>query len=124
MKKCDVGVNNVSEVVDIMRNNINSQTTQFKHFIVNQIGACNRPSKCEVDSKAEPLKGISKYHSIWINKDGELRGSVLSCENCTVQLRCEMCNTKSLSSSSFQCNICWKSFVSKAGVARHKNIYK
>ena len=86
MKKADIGVNDVSDVVEIMKLNLKSQTTQFKHFLIYQIGACNRPSKVEVDNRAEPLKGISKYHSIWITEDGELRGSVLSCEDCTVKV--------------------------------------
>ena len=103
MKKADIGVNDVSDVVEIMKLNMKSQTTQFKHFLIYQIGACNRPSKVEVDNRAEPLKGISKYHSIWITEDGELRGSVLSCEDCTVKWRCGKCRSKSLSSSSFQC---------------------
>ena len=75
----------VSDVVEIMKLNLKSQTTQFKHFLIYQIGACNRPSKVEVDNRAEPLKGISKYHSIWITEDGELRGTVLYCEDCTVK---------------------------------------
>ena len=117
--KCDIGVSNVSEVVGVIKENLREHTTQFKHFIVKQIGACNRPSKVEVDARAEPLKGIIKFHSIWINKDGDLRGSVLSCDEYTVQARCEKCYKKSLSSSFFQCKICFKSFSSKSGVTRH-----
>ena len=94
MKKADIGVNDVSDVVEIMKLNLKSQTTQFKHFLINQIGACNRPSKVEVDNRAEPLKGISKFHSIWITEDEELRGSVLSCEDCTALLNGDVENVK------------------------------
>ena len=121
MKKADIGVNDVSDVVEIMKLNLKSQTTQFKHFLIYQIGACNRPAKVEVDNRAEPLKGISKFHSIWITEDGELRGSVLSCEDCTVKWRCGKCQKKSLSSSSFQCSTCLKTFGSKLGVIRHSS---
>ena len=36
--------------------------------------------------------------------------SFLSCEDCTVKWRCGKCRSKSLSSSSFQCSICSKTF--------------
>ena len=45
-----------------------------------------------------------------LSSSGELRVSVLSCEDCTVKWRCGKCRSKSLSSSSFQCSICSKTF--------------
>ena len=42
-------------------------------------------------NRAEPLEGISKFHSIWISH-GELRGQELSCEKCTISDRCVQCD--------------------------------
>ena len=42
-------------------------------------------------NRAEPLEGISKFHSIWISH-GELRGQDLSCEKCTISDRCVQCD--------------------------------
>ena len=102
------------------------KTKQFKHFVIQEMGVCNRPTKAEFENSAEPLKGISKFHSIWITKDGELRGSVLSCEECTIRTRCEKCSTttKAPTTSIFKCITCCRSFSTKAGLARHRTVHK
>ena len=52
----------------------------------------NPPDQKEIEKKAEPLEGILKFHSIFINSDGQLRGSELSCLYCSVKERCSKCN--------------------------------
>ena len=51
-----------------------------------------RPPKEVMEEQAEPLEGISKFHSIWITSGGNLRGSVLSCNECTISSRCGLCD--------------------------------
>ena len=50
------------------------------------------PDQKETDKKAEPLEGILKFHSIFINSHSQLRGSELSCIYCSVKERCAKCN--------------------------------
>ena len=73
----------------------------------------------------EPLVGIRKFHSIWINKHGELRGQVLSCDKCIVSQRCADCDlgqmTAEKEKEQFECNVCLRKFASKGGATRHKN---
>ena len=71
----------------------------------------------------EPLVGIRKFHSIWINKHGELRGNVLSCDNCTVSERCDTCDERQekREDTKFICDICHRGCASKGGLMRHTN---
>ena len=57
-------------------------------FFIFEIGNCDRPTKEYGENRAEPLEGISKFHSIWISHGGELRGQELSCGTCTISDRC------------------------------------
>ena len=92
MKKKNHGIDNVGDVVTIMRENVQEITKEFKHFLIIEIGGMVRPSKLTMDERAEPLEGISKFHSIWITSGGKLRGSVLSCSDCTISSRCSSCD--------------------------------
>ena len=44
--------------------------------------------------KEEKLKDIMKYHSIFVTSSGLMKGTVLSCRDCTIQSRCSSCDTK------------------------------
>ena len=65
-------------------------------------------------NRAEPLEGISKFHSIWISH-GELRGQELSCEKCTISDRCVQCDEtvtkKKEEKKKFKCTYCPKMYV-------------
>ena len=50
-------------------------------------------TKEEMEELAKPLEGISKFHSIWITKGVKLRGSVLSCNECSISSRCGLCES-------------------------------
>ena len=84
-------VTGVGDVVQVMRKNVKEQTKEFTNFFIFEIGNCDRPTKEYDENRAEPLEGISKFHSIWITHGGELRGKELSCENCTISDRCVQC---------------------------------
>ena len=121
MKKEDRGINNVTVVVDVMRKNLQEETKQFKNFVIVEIGQCDREKDTCIPP--EPLVGIRKFHSIWINKHGELRGNVLSCDNCTVSERCDTCDERQekREDTKFICDICHKGCASKGGLTRHTN---
>ena len=74
-----------------MLENIESKTEKFKKFIIKEIEPCTRPTSKEDTRKSEPINGITKMHSIWINSSGKLKCSEISCKQCTVQKRCENC---------------------------------
>ena len=71
--------------------NINTATEIFYNFLIVKMGPCLRPSKEDADRLAEPLEGISRFQSIWIDQYDKLRGVEVSCQNCTV-FRCAECN--------------------------------
>ena len=94
-----------------------------------------RPTKEEMEELAEPLDGISKFHSIWITKGGKLRGSVLSCNECSISSRCGLCeisieekkqkkNTTKTNQSNFKenydCNLCPKTYKHVGSLRTHQ----
>ena len=84
----------MDDIISIMKDNINTQTEKFKNFHILKQGFCVTPPREEVEKKAEPLKGISKMHSIYIDSHGTLKGRELSCTKCLVNNRCEECDKK------------------------------
>ena len=108
----------VGDVVAVIRRNLKEHTKQFNNFLIYEIGQCERPSKEVDDKRAEPLEGISKFHSIWVSSTGEIRGQELSCEICSISERCVNCNEgrmkkKSKSVDKFKCPFCPKMYVHK-----------
>ena len=93
IKKRDVGVRCASEIVDVVKENINCETENFKNFVIQEVGDGPNDSKEELKTLAEPLTGISKFHAIWINSNGKLKGQELSCLTCTVSKRCDKCDS-------------------------------
>ena len=79
IKYNDIGVHSVTEIVQIIKENIQEKTEKFNNFLIQEIEQISRPSQTETDNKAVPLEGISKFHTIWTNKHGEIKGSVLTC---------------------------------------------
>ena len=114
----DVGISGVGE-------NVNEQTKEFENFLIVEIGQCDRPPKEVDDKRAEPLEGISKFHSIWISSNGELRGEELSCDKCSISIRCSRCNEprqlikKKSSGDKFKCTFCPKSYVHEKTWKKH-----
>ena len=51
-----------------MKENLQEETKEFKNFLIIEIGDIVRPTKEEMEELAEPLEGISKFHSIWITR--------------------------------------------------------
>ena len=79
--------------MEIINENISSETKNFKHFLIMEVGDGPNDSKSEMEKISEPLPGISKYHSIWINSSGQLRGQELACLDCNAAKRCETCDS-------------------------------
>ena len=92
---------------------------------VSSIKFCDREQV--TSGPPEPLVGIRKYHSIWINKHGELRGQVLSCDKCIVSQRCADCDSGQMAAEKekekFECNIYLGSFPLKGGPRDTKTVY-
>ena len=84
IKTNDVGITNIDDIIKLIMENINTATEKFDNFLIVKMEPCLRPSKEDADRLAEPLEGISRFHSIWIDQDNKLRGVELSCKNCTV----------------------------------------
>ena len=84
----------MTDIVKLIKENVASETKTFANFLVFEIQPCKRPTKKQIDLISEPLTGISKMHSIWINDFGDLKGSELTCGTCTVGVRCNICNEK------------------------------
>ena len=70
---------------------LSEETKTFENFIITEVGYCKR--KPENKRKSESLEGISNFHSIWINKHGHIKGSILTCTKCTISQRCEDCDS-------------------------------
>ena len=77
------------------------------------------------NKRAEPLDGISKFHSIWVSSTGEIRGQELSCEKCSISERCANCNegtikkkSKDKSVAKFKCPFCPKMYVHKKNFSK------
>ena len=91
--KQDIGVRNASEIVKLMQENIESKTEKFQKFIIKEMEPCQRPSSKDLARKSEPITGINKMHSIWIDSCGKLRSCEISCKHCTVKIRCKNCKS-------------------------------
>ena len=65
--KQDIGVRNASEIVKLLRENIESKTEKFQKFIIKEMEPCQRPSSKDLTRKSEPITGINKMHSLKAN---------------------------------------------------------
>ena len=63
-------------------------TDSISFYALVLAGHSQVPPKRVIDQRAEPLEGISKMHTIFIDSNGTLKGKELSCENCLVDYRC------------------------------------
>ena len=80
----------VTDVVTNIRQNIRLETEKFEKFVIEEVGPCARPTKGE-KKVGIPLAGISKFLSIFVQANGKLTGSNLSCHQCTVKTLCNRC---------------------------------
>ena len=71
--------------------NLNFETKEFKNIIYESFATIDRLSKEEMKKNEEVLKGIMKFHQIYIDSSGKLKGKELSCLTCTVRYRCADC---------------------------------
>ena len=85
LKKKDIGATNIDDIIELMKENISDTTEKFEKFAIQKTEFLSPPDQKETEKKAEPLEGILKFHSIFINSDGQLRGSELSCLYCSVK---------------------------------------
>ena len=92
LKKGDGGVQHVSQVVELMRDNIQSTTKSFENFLIEEFLPIRRPTKKILLARAIPLEGISRMHSIFFTSNDIITGSVLTCIQCTIKDRCTTCN--------------------------------
>ena len=86
--KKDVGISDISQVVQIIRDNVREKTEKISFFIVEEMEPCRRPEKAEQKPKGLPLPGISKFLYIYFNSKGSVRGKELSCKLCSVRQIC------------------------------------
>ena len=68
--KKDVGISGISQVVQIIRENVREKTEKFSFFIVEEMEPCRRPEKGEQKPKGLLLPGISKFLYIYFNSNG------------------------------------------------------
>ena len=90
--KKDVGISGISQVVQIIRENVREKTEKFSFFIVEEMEPCRRPEKGEQKPKGLLLPGISKFLYIYFNSKGSVRGQELSCKICSVRQICSKCD--------------------------------
>ena len=79
LKTKDVGITNIDDIITLIMENINQAAKKFENFLIVKMEPCIRPSKEDADRLAEPLEGISRFQSIWIDQYDKLRGVELSC---------------------------------------------
>ena len=111
-----------------MKENLQEETKELKKFLIIEIGEMVRPTKEEMEELAEPLEGISKFHSIWITRGGKLRGSVLSCNECTISSRCGLCEITeekkqkktTTKRNQYDCNLCPKTYKHVGSLRTHQ----
>ena len=99
LKKGDGAVQNVSQVVEIMKENLQTTTKSFENFLVEEFLPIRRPTKKIIAARAVPLDGISKFHSIFFNSHNDIKGLVLTCIKCTINKRCSTCNAAQVKGS-------------------------
>ena len=85
------GITGVEDAISRIKANLQGETKEFKHIIYEIFPTIKRLSKEEQRKKEEPLKGIMKFHQIYVDSRGKLQGRELSCLTCTVRYRCTKC---------------------------------
>ena len=85
--KKDVGISGISEVLQIIRDNVREKTEKFSFFIVEEMEPCRRPEKGDQKPSGLTLPGISSYTFTLT-----VRGKELSCKQCSVRQICDKCN--------------------------------
>ena len=90
--KKDVGISGISQVLQIIRDNVREKTEKFSFFIVEEMEPCRRPEKGDQKPSGLPLPGISKFLYIYFNSKGSVRGKELSCKQCSVRQICSQCD--------------------------------
>ena len=84
-------ITGVQDVIGRIKANLKDETKEFKHIIYEEFTTIKRMSAEELKEREEKLKGIMKYHHIYIDSSGTLQGKRLSCLQCTISTRCKTC---------------------------------
>ena len=85
------GITGVEDAILRIKANLKFETKEFKQIVYESFPTIERLTKQELKKKEETLKGIMKFHHIYIDSMGKLQGKELSCMTCTVRYKCTKC---------------------------------